>query len=69
MVFLPKKGQTGPTQAFVTSKRLPPALPATKSHSQRFYFQIMVWIGMASEMNPTEWGWKQADAQLIPIMT
>jgi len=29
----------------------------------------MVWMGMANEMNPTEWGWKKENDQLIPIMT
>ena len=24
---------------------------------------------MANEMNPTEWGWKQENGQLIPIIT
>lgn len=56
-------------QAFVTSERLPPTSPATRFHSQRVYFQIMVWMGMANEMIPTEWGWKQETYQLIPIMT
>ena len=56
-------------QTFVTSERLPPTSPATRFHSQRVYFQIMVWMGMANEMNPTEWGWKQENDQLIPIMT
>ena len=56
-------------QAFVNSERLPPTSPATGSHSQRVYFHIMVWVGMANEMNPTEWEWKQENDQLIPIMT
>ena len=56
-------------QAFVTLERLPPTSPATRFHSQRVYFQIMVWMRMANEMNPTEWGWKQENDQLIPIMT
>ena len=56
-------------EAFVTPERLPPTSPATRFHSQRVYFQIMVWMGMASEINPTEWGWKQENDQLIPIMT
>ena len=43
-------------QTFVTPERLPPTSPATRFHSQRVYFQIMVWMGMANEMNPTEWG-------------
>ena len=32
-------------QAFVTPVRLPPTPPATRFHSQRVYFQIMVWMG------------------------
>ena len=56
-------------QAFVTPERLPPTSLATRFHSQRVYFQIMVWMGMVNEMNPTEWGWKQENDQLIPIMT
>ena len=46
-------------QAFVTHERLPPTSPATRFHSQGVHFQIMVWMGMVNEMNPTEWGWKQ----------
>ena len=29
---------------------------ATRFLNQRVYFQIMVWMGMANEINPTEWG-------------
>ena len=29
----------------------------------------MVWMWIANETNPTEWGWKQENDQLIPIMT
>jgi len=46
-----------------------PTAPATRFHSLREYFQIMVWMGMADDMNPTEWGWKQENNQFIPIMT
>jgi hypothetical protein len=46
---------------------LAPTLPATRFYSHRVYFQIMVWIGMANEMNPTDWGWKQENYQFIPI--
>ena len=56
-------------EAFVTPERLPPTSPATRFHSQRVYFQIMVWMGKANEMNPTKWGWKQENDQLIPVMT
>jgi hypothetical protein len=58
-------------QAFVTPEKLLPTSPATRFHSQSvyMYFQIMVWMGMASEMFPIEWGWEQENDQLIPIMT
>ena len=59
-IILIKKVATA--QAFVTPERLPPTSPATRFHSQRG-------MGMANEMNPTEWGWKQENVQLIPIMT
>ena len=56
-------------KAFVTPERLPPTSPATSFHSQRVYFQTMVWMGMANEMNPIEWGWKMESDELIPVMT
>jgi hypothetical protein len=56
-------------QAFITSDRLPPTSPAARFHSQRVYFQTMIWMGMANDMNPTGWGWKQENYQFIPIMT
>ena len=55
--------------ACVTHERLPSTSPATRFHSQRVYFQSMVWMGMANEMNPTEWGWKQENDLLILFMT
>ena len=45
-------------EAFVTPERFSATSPA-RFHSQRVYFQIMVWMGMANEMNPTECGWRQ----------
>jgi len=56
-------------KAFVTPERLSPTSPATRFHSLWVYFEIMVWMGMANDMNPTEWGWKQENNQLIPLMT
>jgi len=38
-------------------------------HSLRVYYQIMVWMGMANDMNPTDWGWKEGSHQFITIMT
>ena len=67
LVAFSKKEATA--KAFVTPERLPPTLPATSFHSQRVYFQTMVWMGMANKMNPIEWGWKMESDELIPLMT
>ena len=56
-------------KAFVTPERLPPTSSATRFHSLRVYYQIMVWMDMANDMNPTDWGWKEESRQLIPVMT
>jgi len=56
-------------KAFVTPERLPPTSSTTTFHSLCVYFQIMVWMGMANDTNPTDWGWKEENHQLIPVMT
>jgi hypothetical protein len=35
----------------------------------RFHYKIMVLMRMADEMNPAEWGKKQENDRLTPIMT
>jgi len=56
-------------KAFVTPERLAPTSSATTFHSLYVYYQIMVWMGMANDMNPIYWGWKEKSRQLIPVMT
>jgi len=56
-------------KAFVTPERLPPTSYSTRFHSLRVCFQIMVWMGMANDTNPTEWGWKRENNQFIRITT
>jgi len=56
-------------KAFVTPERLPPTSSTTTFHSLCVYFQIMVWMGMANDTNPTDWGWKEESRQSIPVMT
>jgi len=51
-VTFSKKVATG--KASVAPEMLPPTSPATNFHSQRVYFQIVVWMGMANGMNPIE---------------
>ena len=43
-------------KAFVTPKRLPSTSSATTFHSLCVYYKIMVWMCMANDMNPTDWG-------------
>ncbi len=56
-------------KSFVTHQRLPPTSSATQFHSLRVYYQVMVWMGMANGMNPTDWGWREETHQLIPRLT
>jgi len=55
--------------SFVTPERLPPTESATKLHCRRAYYQIMVWMGMAQDMDAMSWGWKVEDNQFVPVMS
>ena len=56
-------------KSFVSPERLPPTAAATNFHSLRTYFQIMLWMGLATDLNPTHWGWKEESNRLVPVMT
>ena len=56
-------------KSFISPEQLPPTESATMYHSQRVYYQMMVWTGMAKEMNPVDWGWKLEDNEYVPTMT
>ena len=56
-------------KAFVTPERVPPTSSVTTFHSLRVYYQIMAWMDVAKAMKPTNWGWKEENHQLIPVMT
>ncbi|KAG1670130.1 Sodium-dependent multivitamin transporter [Nymphon striatum] len=55
--------------SFVAPARLPPTASATKFHSLRAYYQIMTWLGLESNLDATDWGWKIEDNQFAPVMT
>ena len=55
-------------RTFVTPERLPPTDAATKYHSRRTYLQIMEWMGMSANMDPTKWGWTIEGGKYMPIM-
>ena len=56
-------------KSYVTLERLPPTASAARFHALRVYYQIMVWIGMESDMDPLKWGWKLESNQMLPIMS
>ena len=55
--------------SFVAPARLPPTASATKFHSLRAYYQIITWLGLESNLDATDWGWKIEDNQFAPVMT
>ena len=42
-------------KSFVTPEHLPPTESATKFHCLRVYYQVMVWMGMESDLDPLDW--------------
>ena len=65
-IYLNKK--VAVARSFVSAERLPPTASATKYHSLRTYYQVMVWMGFSENMDATKWGWKIQDDRLTPIM-
>ena len=56
-------------KSFVSPERLAPTESSTKYHSLRVYYQVMVWIETAIDMNVLDWGWKQDGNQFMPVMS
>jgi hypothetical protein len=54
---------------YVEARDLPPTPASAKFHSLRVYYQIQVWRGDAGDMDPTEWGWKVLNHQMLPVKT
>ena len=48
---------------------LQPTSAAASYHSMRAYLQVLEWTENVSNLNPLEWGWKQAENLLLPIQT
>ncbi|CAB4041625.1 Hypothetical predicted protein, partial [Paramuricea clavata] len=55
-------------KTFVTPERLPPTASATRFHSLRTHYQVMVWMGISEDMVSNDWGFKVQGDKLIPIM-
>ena len=51
-----------------TPDRLPPTASATRFHSLRTHYQVMVWMAISEDMVPNDWGFKVQGDKLIPIM-
>ena len=48
---------------------LPPTSAAAKYHSYRAYYAVQEWLGNATDVMPTEWGWKLPGGVLSPVLT
>ncbi|KAL5012859.1 hypothetical protein ScPMuIL_011410 [Solemya velum] len=46
---------------------LPPTSAANYFHSLRTYHQVQQWVG--NELNPLDYGWKEAKNKFIPVKT
>lgn len=55
--------------SFVSPERLPPTASATKHHSRRVYYQVMVWMEKDEGMDALQWGWRLQDNRFTPVMS
>lgn len=56
--------------AFVHPEQLPPTSNSAAFHSYRVYFQVHAWNDDRNlELDPQEWGWKDRNGTLYPVMT
>ena len=42
---------------------------SARQHSLRVYLQMMLWKDINSSIEPTDWGWRQDDNFLMPVMS
>ena len=57
------------SKSFVRPERFPPTESSTSFHSQRVYYQLMIWMGNVNDKCATDWGWKLENNEFVPIMT
>lgn len=55
-------------KSFVHPGCLSPTDTSTKFHCVRLYYQTMIWMSMATEIYPVNWGWILYGDELVPIM-
>ena len=53
----------------VDPQSLPPTFAATKYHSLRVYYQVLVWKDFNHALKPEDWGWYAHDGRLMPSQT
>ena len=52
----------------VSCSSIPPTSAATVYHAQRVYLQIQIWQ-LNSNLNATDWGWRNVKNNLFPVHT
>ena len=53
----------------VDPQSFPPTSAASKYHSFRVYYQVMVWKDFNHDLKPEDWGWYVHDGRLLPLQT
>ena len=56
------------SHTFITPEKLPPTESATKYHSMRVYYQVMVWMQAAEDMRAQDWGWCLQRNRFSPVI-
>jgi len=59
--------KTAKSTTAVEVKSLPPTSSAAKFHSLSVYYQVQLWTGN-QELQPRDWGGKETNGTLIPVM-
>ena len=67
-VLYMKKKNSKASSAFQLQS-LPLTSAAAKFHSYRAYYAVQEWLGNATDVLPTEWGWKLQGGVLSPVLT
>ena len=57
------------SSSHIEAKSLPPTSAAAKYHSLRVYYQVQEWKGTVDRQVPQDWGWKDSEWGLIPVLS
>ena len=56
-------------KGIIQPEKLPPTERTAYFHGLRTHLQIMCWSLLEFQISAVDWGWKQHDGAMAPIMT